>query len=325
MPVALTVLVGLIVAFALALDEDQAPPLFAEDLRGSLVDVGRSAAQFGALVEGINGADRVTLDTTVDDSLEALSAARMAMGEAPVGDPELAGPLAILDQVIASWETGVSSFRDLVFEAADDPLAVGLEIEITDALIDLRAGDRLYQSFVASMDQAETSAPVVPFPEIAFVSDTYPFSSGPAQIVGFARADGSELALRADLAIGRVATVPDMVVNTSDQAVVTVTDTLKVQVVVLNSGNTDSEPVDVMIDLVGNDGSTYNGVESTPGLGPGRETTVEFDGLTVTPGVTYQLTVRLPLIDGDDASEDNLQDVTFVVNEATESTTTTSG
>ena len=325
MPVVLTILVGLVVAFALALDDDQAPPLFAEDLRESLVDVGHSAAQFAALVEGINGTDRVTLDTTVEDSLAALAAARAAMAEAPTGDPELTGPLAILDQVISSWESGVSSFRDLVFEAADDPLAVGLEIEITDSLIDLRAGDRLYQSFVTSMDAADTSAPVVPFPAITFVSDTFPFSTGPAQIVSVARADGNALALRAELAIGRVATVPDMVVNTSDHAVVTVTDNLTVQVIILNSGNTTSEGVDVTIDLYGNDGSTFTGVEEAPALDAGSETTVSFEGLPVTPGVTYQLTVRLPLVDVDEASDDNLREITFLVNEATASTTTTGG
>ena len=321
MPLALTIFIMLLVSFALALDEEGAPPLFAEDLRQSLVAVESSSSQVRAMVEGMAAVDRETLETTVEDSLQAIDDVGEAMGAAPLNDPTLTGPMAILGEVLASWQLGIKGLHTSVLEAADDPLAVGVEIEITDSLIDLRAGDRLYQSFVMSMDAADTPAPVVPFPEIEFVSDTFPFSTGPSQIVSIAKAEGNQLALQAEVAIGGVATVPDIVVNTSDQNVVPTTQTLTINVVVLNSGNTESEPIDVMIDLTGSDGSVLSQIGTAPAIDAGAQTTVEFPEVAVTPGGLYALVVRLPIVEGEEESEDNLRELTFTINEETTSTT----
>jgi hypothetical protein len=265
----------------------------------------------------------VTLDTKSDDVLESIAAIREVIAAAPENDPELTGPLAILEEALFSWDSGVATFRDLVLEAADDPLAVGVEIEITDALIDLRAGDRLFASFVRSIGDADTPEPVVPYPAIAFVSESYPFSNGPIQIVNVARADGNQLQLRAELAIEQVATVPEMFVNTSDQRVVTQTEALVVRVVILNGGNTTSEPVNLNLSLVGIDDSTVEQVQEVGALDAGSQTTVEFTDLPVRAGINYRLVVNLPLLGGEEVSEDNQIQWDFFVNE--ETTTTTAG
>ena len=324
-PVVLTILIGLVVAFGLAVDRDATPPLFAENLRTALETAAAEATQFGAMVDGIGGVDRVSFDATVEETLSSLAEVRAVMSTAPSGDPALTAPLALLDVVVRSWETGLSSFRDLVFIAADDPLAVGVEIDITDALIDLRAGDRLYQSFVTAIDAADTPAAVAPFPVVAFVSETYPFSTGPAHIVSVARAEGNLLALRAEVAIEQVATEPPTVVNTSDDRVVTVTDSLAVRVVVLNRGNTESDPSQLSLSLAGNDETSISLTGEVPAIQAAGQTTVLFEALDVSPGITYLLTVQLPLAEGEEESEDNLVQWAFLVNEETGSTTTTEG
>lgn len=319
-PVVLTIIIGLVVAFSMAIDAEEAPPLFAEDLREATENVALRGAAFNEMLLGINGVDRVELDTTIDEVLVSIEAARDVVDASPAGDPELAGPLAILTEALTAWETGVSVFRELVFEAADDPLAIGLEIEITDALIDLRAGDRLFASFVRSIDAADTPDPVVPYPTVSFVSDSYAFSTGPVQIVTVARAPGNELALRAELAIERVATLPEMVVNTSGQRVVTQTDALTVQVVILNRGNTVSDPVELRLSLVGGDDSSVEETVEVAELPATDQTTVEFADLVVSPGVNYRLIVSLPLMEGEEATEDNLAQWDFFVNEETTTT-----
>jgi hypothetical protein len=320
-PVVLTILIGLIVAFGLVIDDEEVPPLFAEDLREVTEDVGLKATAFNQMMLGINSVDRIELDTTVEDVLSSLAAARAVMAEAPQNDPELTGPLAILGEALTSWQSGVSVFRELVFEAADNPVASALEIELTDALIDLRAGDRLFSSFVRSIDAADTPAPVLPYPSVAFVPDSYPFSTGPAQIVAVAQAPGNELALRAELAIEQVVTGPEMSVNTSGQRVVTATSALTVQVVIVNGGNTASEPVEVTLSMVGTDDSSLAETAEVEAIEAAGQTTVEFVDLAVSPGLAYQMVISLPLAAGEEATEDNQVQWDFLVNEETTSTT----
>jgi hypothetical protein len=320
-PVALTIFTGLIVAFGLVIDDDEAPPLFGEDLREATEDVGLKATAFNQMMLGINSVDRIELDTIVDDVLSSLATARAVMAEAPENDPELTGPLAILREALTSWESGVSVFRELVFEAADDPLASALEIELTDALIDLRAGDRLFSSFVRAIDAADTPAPVLPYPTVAFVSDSYPFSTGPAQIIAVAQAPGNELALRAELAIEQVVTSPEMSLNTSDQRVVTATSALTVQVVIFNAGNTASEPVELTLSVVGTDDSALAETAEVGAIAAGGQTTVEFADLVVSPGLAYQMVISLPLMVGEEATDDNRVQWDFLVNEETTPTT----
>jgi hypothetical protein len=321
-PAILTIFIVVIVALALAVDNNDAPPLFAEDLRESLVEVGRAATVFNDTVVGISAVDRVTLVAAVDGVVEALDATEETMATAPPNDPELTAPVAILQEVISSWRRGSTDFRDAVLLAADDPLAIGVDIAVTDSLIDVRAGDRIYELFVESMDRAETPAPVVAFPEIEFVSDTYPFSVGPPQIVELARSPGNNLALQADLAIEGVATAPDMVLNTNDEPVITVTDLVTVQVIVLNRGNTVSEPVLPTMDMVGTDGSTLQEVSEVAALDAGEQTTVAFSDISVVAGQRYEVRVGLPVADSESENDDNTRTVTFTINEETGTTTT---
>jgi hypothetical protein len=152
------------------------------------------------------------------------------------------------------------------------------------------------------------------------MSDGYLVAAGASSIVAIAQAPGNLLELRAELAIDQVASVPEMVVNTSGDRVVTTTETLVVQVVVVNHGNVTSEPTDLSLLLTGLDGGEVPGIQPVPALEPDEPTTVSFDHLPVVPAEIYSLTVRLPLAAGEVESDDNVRTLTFRVNEPTTET-----
>jgi len=127
------------------------------------------------------------------------------------------------------------------------------------------------------------------------------------------------------LAISAVRTLPEMTVNTSDQRVVTATGTLTVQVVVVNGGNTSSDPIGLTMSLIGTDDSAVEQTGEVVALAAGGQTTVEFADLSVTPGLGYRLDVALPLVEGEEATDDNRVQLDFFVNEETVTTTTAGG
>jgi hypothetical protein len=322
-PVVITIVIGVVVAFGLAVGgrEDQ-PPLFAEDLRAATVVIGQKAEVLGAVINQIDSARREELDTATEELLTAIQATREQIQLAPADDPQLAGPLAVLGQALDFWEQGSTFFRTTVFRAADEQTAVGLEIDLTDALIDMRAGDRVYVKFTQAIAAAKVTQPVSAFPSIALVPDNLVLATAALQIVGAAQTPGNLLELKAELALDQVATVPEMKLNADDELVVTVTDTLSVQVVVFNRGNTDSQAIAVQLTMLGADGTAYDQSSPVPVLPAGGSTTVDFTDISVTPGQTYQMSVALPVADGEQVSEDNVRDISFRVNEATPTTST---
>jgi hypothetical protein len=321
MPVVVTILIGVVVAFGLAIGADDKPPLFAEDLRVATVGIAQKAEVLGTVITRIDTARREELDTATDELLTAIQATRDQIALAPADDPQLAGPLAVLTQALDFWEQGATSFRTSVFRAADEQTAVSLEIDVTDALIDMRSGDRVFVRFTQAIGAAKVSQPVTAFPTISLVPDNLVLATAAVQIVGAAQTPGNLLELKAELALDQVATVPEMKLNADNELVVTMTDALTVQIVVVNQGNTDSQPIEVELTLLGGDGSAYDQTAPVPVLAAGTSTTIDFTGVAVTPGQSYQMSVTLPLADGEQVSEDNARDMTFRVNEATPTTT----
>lgn len=326
MPVVLTIAIGLLVALGVTADPGTADPLFTESLRERTVELGREATEFRTMLDQMGTVDRMQLETAVDEVLAVIGAARSTLDSAPDENPELAGPLAILGEALNAWEAGVTGFEEVVLTAADDTMVpeVDLELGLTDALVDLRAGDRVFGSFVEALgDLEDVPQAVAAFPDVDFVPADYPLAARSAAIIATARSPENALALRAELAINQVATVPEMVVNTNNERVVTQTEALTVRVVVVNRGNTTSQEVVLSMILVGTDGTETPGQQSVAPLAAEAPTTVEFTDLPVSPGGQYTLTVQLPLSEGEEESEDNLRSFTFRVNEVTETTSTT--
>lgn len=310
-------------AVALALAGEEAPALYGEDLREQAATISRKSRTFQDLVARISSVDRIELDEVVDDLLATLDGVAESTD---VVDPpaELAGPLAVFQIAVDAWAVGAQGFRSELLRAADDPFAVGVEDGLTSALLELRAGDRLYERFTSELAASGLEQPVLAMPDVTFLPKPYPIVPAAQTMAGLARADGSLLELRATLLIEQVTTEPEWLLDTEDTLVVSATDVIDVRVVVANNGNTPADPRRLDLALTGSEGAIQETFLDVPALNPGSKTTVTFDGLAVTPGRSYQLALGLELGVGEGLTEENSRTVRFRVNEPT-TTTTESG
>lgn len=300
---------------------DPSSPLYVEELRLSLVELGRSAGPYQDVIVDTGASDRQVLVEATDESLATLADVQTQIDDAPV-DTDLAGPLAVWGEAVFSWQRGATEFREKLLAAADDPEAVGIEVSLTNSLVDLYAGDRLYERFVDRWSEAGADPPVAGFPDFGFLPADYPVGGAAVQLVETARAEESPLRLESDVAIFQVVTEPELVLNTDEQLVVVFTESMVVNVVVVNRGNGISDPIEVTLEMLGPESEPITMTQTVDPLEPDINTTVSFTNLAVTPGSTYELTLTLPLAEGEVESEDNLQAFTFRVNEETSPTTT---
>jgi hypothetical protein len=158
---------------------------------------------------------------------------------------------------------------------------------------------------------------------VTFLPDGYPIAPGAQTLLAQARIDESPLALRAALAVEQVTTLPEWVLDTEGTLVVDATESLAIRVIVTNGGNAMSDPTGITIEVVGGDGSAQAASLEVPTLEASAKTTITFDPLTVTPGRSYSLVVRLGLAPGEGETADNSRTLLFRVNEGTVTTSTT--
>ena len=312
------ILIALLVAWASG-STDAPAPLFVEDLRSSLVELSRRAGPYEDVVLTLAESDRVLIEDVTDDALEGLAELDALIENAP-DDPAMEGTLTLLDEAVALWAAGSDGLRNQLLRAADEPEAVGVDVVLTEALVDLFAGDRLYDTFLARHAVSEADQPIAEFPRFGFFPDGFPIGGSATQLVDMARADGSPIQLQPDVEIDQVATEPEMVLNTDGQLVVVYTDVVTVNVVVVNSGNGPSDPVDVAVELIGPGDQVLQQTATVQALEPSENTTVTFPDLPVMPG-PHQLSLTLPLAAGEEQSDDNLRSFVFMVNEQTTPTT----
>lgn len=316
-----------LLAVAIGLSQVATPssPLLAEDVRSRAIQVSRRAEVFRDLLARMGSVDRVELQTVTDEALTRISDARTFIAELEEPPAEFAGVLVIFDLALESWAAGTLGLTEHLLAAADGDHGPGLGEQVTDALLELRAGDRLYRELVEALATAEVTQPVSPLPEVRFLPEGYPVGPGGQTMLAQARAEGSPLSLDAALKVEQVTTVPEWVLDTGGTLVVDATDELVVRVVVTNAGNAVSDPTQLFVEIAGGDGSAQSATADVPDLQAGGKTTVTFDPLLVTPGRSYSLVVRLGLAVGEEETADNSRTLLFRVNEGTVTTTTAGG
>ena len=269
--------------------------------------------------------DRVELQTVTDEALVRIGDARIFIDELEDPPPEFAAVLALFDLALESWGDGTSGLTEHLLAAADGDEGLGLTDQVTDDLLELRAGDRLYRELVSALATADVTQPVSPMPDVRFLPEGFPVGPGAQTLLAQARVDGSPLSLDAALAVEQVTTVPEWVLDTGGTLVLDATEQLVVRVVITNAGNALSDASAVSIELAGGDGSAQSATAEVPALEAGAKTTVTFDPLAVTPGRSYSLVVQLALAPGEGETADNSRTLLFRVNEGTVTTTTTAG
>lgn len=319
--VAATLVLG---AVALSQAATPSDPLLAEDIRSNALQVSRRADVFRDMLVRMGAVDRVELQTVTDEARTRLEEVRSFITELEDPPAEYARVLALFDLALESWSTGAEGFAEHLLAAADGDTSLGLTDLMIDDLLELRAGDRLYREAVEVLVNSDVTQPVSAMPDVRFLPEGYPLAAGAQTLLAQARADGSPLALRASLAVEQVTTVPEWVLDTEGTLVVDATEELVIRVVVTNAGNARSEPSALTVEAVGGDGSAQEATLEVPALEAGAKTTITFDPLSVTPGRSYSMAVRLALAPGEGETEDNTRTLTFRVNEGTVASTSTS-
>jgi hypothetical protein len=209
-------------------------------------------------------------------------------------------------------------FEGALLAVVDDPenaVAIG---GLADVLVDLEVGDRAYARFVEEADQlrSETDVEIGEFPDVGYLSVALSSLTYAERLAG--AASGSEgLALRRDLAIATVRLDPEETGGVTDGApIIPNTDTLLIQVVVVNQGNRDEQDVTVSLLMQDAAGTALEDrSEELATLEAGASVTVEFADLAVTAGARLTATISVSFVDGESDTDNNRREVPFYVNE----------
>ncbi len=293
-----------------------------EDLRDETVRLERDAGTFQDLLLRMPAVERSEFEGVIADLQGSLSEVETFLADLPA-DLSYSGQAVVARLAVDVWKGGLEAFRTQVLLAADDPFAVTAADGIVDALLDLRAGDRLYAEFVTAMGDPELPQPVSPFPDVRFLPAGFPILTAATSYAENAKDPESPLQLRAELALGQITTEPEWLLDADENLVVIATDTLTVDVVVENRGNIPAEPQTVFLDLFSGGAVVDTRSLEVDALGPGEKTVASFIDLPVQPGGAYAVSVRVGVIDPEEQTDDNARLVEFRINTETESTTTT--
>ncbi|MGZ5383710.1 MAG: hypothetical protein ACXWH0_06985 [Acidimicrobiia bacterium] len=291
---------------------------YLEEARSSALEHGDQSSDFKEqVIAGLQALDRDRLTTLINQMVEAAAGVTTRLSEIEV-PPAAARADAALTLATTSWEVGLMGFEGALLAVVDDPenaVAIG---GLADVLVDLEVGDRAYARFVEEADQlrSETDVEIGEFPDVGYLSVALSSLTYAERLAGVAsRSEG--LALRRDLAIATVRLDPEETGGVTDGApIIPNTDTLLIQVVVVNQGNRDEQDVTVSLLMQDAAGAALEDrSEELAMLEAGGSVTVEFADLAVTAGARLTATISVSFVDGESDTDNNLREVPFFVNE----------
>lgn len=219
---------------------------------------------------------------------------------------------ALYRQAMTAWRDGLEGFSDAILRAADNPGDAAAVDRVVEGLALLRVGDAVWARLLGEMEQDDLPSPLTPLPEIVMSPASGPLVSVASIYVEAARAETNTLGLRPGLRVSQVVADPPWQLDTSDEAVVPVTDGITFSVVMSNVGNVDSVAQQVVLLLEGGAEPVQMSATVEP-LAPGQQVTLVFDPMTVTPGRAYVVTASIVVEAPDADLDDNLVSVQFRV------------
>ena len=296
-------------------------------MRAQAEDIGLLVPTFQSLITQLDATDRILLDETIQEITDTLDRVEVFANDT-IAPSEASDVPVVLDVAVSLWRSGLERFQTALLKAADEVFPTPVESELIDALADVRAGDRLYADLVVRLAGADIPPPVTPLPQVEFFPPSFPMAGTATTLVAFARGEESPLKLRAVLGIEQVTTDPAWIVDVEERLVIETTDTIVVKVVVANTGNVDSDPTTIGLELVSIEGVLQVQELAVPALAPQSTTTLTTDLLDVIPTSVYQLVVGLPIADPAITDPAFGRSFEFRINEevtTTTSTTTTEG
>jgi hypothetical protein len=284
---------------------------YLDGIRQSAEELVTAASTFSTLPDGLAGLDRVEFETATDSVAAALDTASASVLEAPQRS-SLIGAASLFRLAVSTWTGGVRTFQEGMLRSAD--LQGAGEEQIYAGIQQVAAGDQLYRGVVTELARADVPDPITPLPELRFHSPDYSPVALARLFAAAAAADNSLLALRADLAVGQVTSQPAWVTDPDGDLVVEPVESIRIDVVVANLGNTSAPVQNLFLDLSTDEGEDSRTL-AVPALAPGGQTTVSFFELAVTSGQTYQLSVALQLTEPDGNADNDGIALSFFVNE----------
>lgn len=310
-PVLLTVIVLLALVLARINAQASAAVAYLDGIRQSAGELITAASTFSSLSDDLVDLDRAEFETATDSVAAALVTASASVLEAPQRS-SLIGAASLFRLAVSTWSGGVFTFQEGMLRSAD--LDGAGEEQIYAGIQQVAAGDELYQGVLEELARADVPDPISPLPELRFHSPDYSPVALARLFAAAAAADNSLLALRADLAVGQVSAQPEWVTDPDGDLVVGAVDLIRIDVVVANLGNTSAPAQNLFLDL-STDETEDSHTLAVPALAPGSQTTVSFPDLSVSPGLTYRLSVALQLTAPDGNADNDGIALSFFVNE----------
>lgn len=287
---------------------------YLDEIRSQATALSRSGASIADIMARLREVDRAEFTTVFDAASTDLDVALEFVSEEPPTET-LIPVWALYRQAVESWSEGVDRLSRSVLQAADNPGETIIVNDVGDALAELRGGDALFLDLKAEFERDEIPEPVSPPVDVTMSPSEGGMFGLATSYVAAAQSSTNGLGLRPGLRVSQVLTDPQWSINVEGQPVVPSTDAVTFSVVVTNSGNVESTPESISIELVGGAEPVLAQAE-VPALRPNGQTTITFDPIPVEPDVVYEISVEL-IVSGLDADlDDNIRVVQFVVNPA---------
>lgn len=211
------------------------------------------------------------------------------------------------------------AIRARVATSMADGLAAALTAGPADPAIDylvqageeMTAADQTYKVFVDALPPAPgVTTPLVP--ASAWLADAQLWSR--PELAAFVASIRSSTIVGAvhDVAVLTVATDPLAVATEGETSVLPLVKTLRLEIVVANSGNTPEKAVPVVATLVGPAGEVDTARDFVD-LAPGQRRTVTLGGLRPVPGGPTTLTVVIGPVEGETSIPENERSMAIVL------------
>lgn len=317
-PVLVTIIVAIVAVASTSGGDARATISYLEDIRTAAADLSRSGNALSDLVADLSRVERTEFESAVGLVEEALAAAaEVDVGDNP--DPSLVGAGTLYRLAIQQWTEGIDGFSDSLLRAADDPTDQTAVDDLSTAVVQVRAGDRIYDALVEELGRDDVPAPVGPMPDVRLLPVDTPVTILAPAWVEAARSTTSGLALRPSVRIEQVSASPEWVTSADGVTVVPAPledEMIDITVVVGNAGNTPSDPAELNLTMESGDGEPTEQVEEVPVIDAASTTSVVFTDLEVTFGTTYDLALTLVPGGTDVIGDDNERSMRFTVNEA---------
>lgn len=312
-PLLIVAAVVLAVVVSAAGEETRIELDYLQSVQSQSADLARSGDAMREVVSRLQRIERTEFVTVLDGITDDLDAG-LALTEQGAPIDSLVAVNALYREALETWKRGLIGFEAAVLTAADEPENLAVVDSVADSLAELRAADRAYARMVEAMGRDDVPEPLAPMPAVTLMPAEGRLLSLSVAYVDSARSENSSLALRPGLAVSQVTPEPEWQINPEGQAVMPATSSVVFSAVVSNVGNIASEPVPIVLELLGGPELVRLTDEVGP-LQPDQQVTVVFEEIAVDPGGVYQVRAGLAVTGNDVSFEDNEIIVEFSVNE----------